>query len=94
MRYIKEILKKNSIWVLVYIGLGIFNSFVANYKVDYFQKVIDGLADRTLAFAGVATYDLFAVAAYVIKKAVEEKEGASFVTILPSLIYQSFIRYQ
>ena len=29
-----------------------------------------------------------------IKKAVEEKEGASFVTILPSLIYQSFIRYQ
>ena len=39
-------------------------------------------------------YDLFAVAAYVIKKAVEEKEGASFVTILPSLIYQSFIRYQ
>ena len=56
MRYIKEILKKNRIWVLVYIGLGIFNSFVANYKVDYFQKVIDGLADRTLAFAGVATY--------------------------------------
>ena len=46
MRYIKEILKKNSIWVLVYIGLGIFNSFVANYKFDYFQKVIDGLADR------------------------------------------------
>ena len=43
MRYIKEILKKNSIWVLVYIGLGIFNSFMANYKVDYFQKVIDGL---------------------------------------------------
>ena len=41
MRYIKDILKKNSIWVLVYIGLGIFNSVVANYKVDYFQKVID-----------------------------------------------------
>ena len=42
MRYIKDILKKNSIWVLVYIGLGIFNSFVTNYKVDYFQRVIDG----------------------------------------------------
>lgn len=54
MRYIKEILKKNRIWVLVYIGLGIFNAFMANYKADYFQKVIDGLADRTLAFAGVA----------------------------------------
>ena len=44
MRYIKEVLKKNRIWVLVYIGLGIFNAFMANYKADYFQKVIDGLA--------------------------------------------------
>ena len=56
MRYIKEILKKNSIWVLVYIGLGIFNAFMANYKADYFQKVINGLADGTLAFAGVVIY--------------------------------------
>ena len=64
MRYIKEILKKNSIWVLVYIGLGIFNSFVTNYKVDYFQKVIDGLADRTLAFAGVATYGFILLVNY------------------------------
>ncbi len=56
MRYIKEVIKKNRIWVLVYIGLGIFNAFIANYKADYFQNVIDGLADRTLAFAGVVTY--------------------------------------
>ena len=64
MRYIKEILKKNRIWVLVYIGLGIFNAFMANYKADYFQKVIDGLADRTLAFAGVATYGLILLVNY------------------------------
>ena len=56
MRYIKEVLKKNRIWVLVYIGLGIFNSFMANYKADYFQKVIDGLVDRTLAVSGIAVY--------------------------------------
>ncbi len=56
MRYIKEVLKKNRIWVLVYIGLGIFNSFMANYKADYFQKVIDGLADRTLAVSGITIY--------------------------------------
>lgn len=56
MRYIKEVLNKNRIWVLVYIGLGIFNAFMANYKANYFQKVIDGLADRTLTFAGVAIY--------------------------------------
>ena len=64
MRYIKEILKKNRIWVLVYIGLGIFNAFMANYKTDYFQKVIDGLADRTLAFAGVATYGFILLVNY------------------------------
>ncbi len=51
MRYIKEVLKKNRIMVLVYIGLGIFNAFMANYKADYFQKVIDGLADiKNLSF--------------------------------------------
>ena len=66
MRYIKEILKKNRIWVLVYIGLGIFNAFMANYKADYFQKVIDGLADRTLAFAGVATYGFILLVNYCI----------------------------
>ena len=54
--YTKEVLKKNRIWVLIYIGLGIFNAFMANYKADYFQKVIDGLADGTLAFAGVVIY--------------------------------------
>lgn len=32
------------------------NAFMANYKADYFQNVIDGLADRTLTFAEVATY--------------------------------------
>ena len=64
MRYIKEILKKNRIWVLVYVGLGVFNAFMANYKADYFQKVIDGLADRTLAFAGVATYGFILLVNY------------------------------
>lgn len=56
MHYIKEVLKKNRIWILAYVGLGIFNSFMANYKADYFQKVIDGLADRTLAVKILSIY--------------------------------------
>ena len=68
MRYIKEILKNNRIWVLAYIGLGIFNAFMANYKADYktdyFQKVIDGLATGTLTFAGVITYGLILLVNY------------------------------
>ena len=68
MRYIKEILKNNRIWVLAYIGLGIFNAFMANYKTDYFQKVIDGLATGTLTFAGVITYGLILLVNYCILK--------------------------
>ena len=64
MRYIKEVLKKNRILVLVYIGLGIFNAFMANYKADYFQNVIDGFADRTLTFTGIAIYGLILVVNY------------------------------
>ena len=64
MRYIKEILKNNRIWVLAYIGLGIFNAFMDNYKTDYFQKVIDGLATGTLTFAGVITYGLILLVNY------------------------------
>ena len=64
MRYIKEILKNNKLWVLAYIGLGIFNAFMANYKTDYFQKVIDGLATGTLTFAGVITYGLILLVNY------------------------------
>uniref|UniRef100_UPI003FF0D9B5 ABC transporter ATP-binding protein n=1 Tax=Coprococcus sp. TaxID=2049024 RepID=UPI003FF0D9B5 len=64
MRYIKEILKNNRIWVLAYIGLGIFNAFMANYKTDYFQKVIDELATGTLTFAGVITYGLILLVNY------------------------------
>ena len=64
MRYIKEILKNNRIWILAYIGLGIFNAFMANYKTDYFQKVIDGLATGTLTFAGVITYGLILLVNY------------------------------
>ena len=64
MRYIKKILQKNKIMILFYIGLGIFNSFMSNYKADYFQKVIDGLADRTLSFVGIVIYGLILIINY------------------------------
>ena len=64
MRYIKEVLKKNKIWVFVYICFGIFRAFLTNYKADYFQRVIDGLADRTLALAGVAVYGVLLLVNY------------------------------
>lgn len=64
MNNIKEVIKKNRIMIVVYIGLGICNAFLANYKADYFQKVIDGLADGTLALAAIIMYGLILIMNY------------------------------
>ena len=40
MKYLQEIIKKNKIWIIIYIILGIGLSFLANYSVSYFQKLI------------------------------------------------------
>lgn len=64
MRYIKNVLQKNKSMVAAYIALGIFHSFMVGYKADYFQKVIDGLADRTLALKGIVIYGLILVVHY------------------------------
>lgn len=44
MRYMKEILKNNRNLVIVYLVIGLFNTFMANYKADYFQKIVDGFS--------------------------------------------------
>lgn len=56
MRYMKEILKSNRKWVIVYLGIGLFNAFTANYKTDYFQKIVDGLTNRTITVFGLLFY--------------------------------------
>ena len=64
MHYSREILKKKRIWVFIYISLGIFNAFLANYKADFFQRVIDGLADQTLAFSSIILYGVILLVNY------------------------------
>lgn len=58
MRYMKEILKNNRNWVMLYLATGLFNAFMANYKADYFQKVIDGLTSRTLTVNAILFYGM------------------------------------
>lgn len=58
MHYMKEILKNNRIWVIVYLITGLFNAFMLNYKADYFQTVIDGLTDGTATFYGIFFYGI------------------------------------
>lgn len=66
MRYIKEVLKKNLLVTFGYILLGVFNSFLLNYKADYFQKIIDGLSDGTLTKMGIVTYGIVLLTGYVM----------------------------
>lgn len=56
MRYMKEVLGNNRKWVIVYLLLGLFNAFMSNYKADYFQKIVDGLTDRTITVYGILFY--------------------------------------
>ena len=56
MRYMKEILENNRKWVIVYLAIGLFNAFMSNFKADYFQKIVDGLTDRTITVYGILFY--------------------------------------
>lgn len=56
MRYIKDVLKKNRKWVVAYLTIGLFNAFMSNYKADCFQRIVDGLTDRTITFYGILFY--------------------------------------
>ena len=56
MRYIKQIVNRNKKLVFVYLITGLFNAFMVNFNADYFQKVIDDLAEHTLAPCRVIIY--------------------------------------
>ena len=56
MKYLNEIIKKNKIWILIYIILGIGLSFLTNYSVSYFQKLIDHFTAGALTLSGILFY--------------------------------------
>ena len=56
MKYFREILLKNKGLIFCYLLLGIACSFLTSYKADYFQRVIDGLAGRTIPLGALLFY--------------------------------------
>lgn len=64
MRYMKKILKNNRNLVIVYLVIGLFNAFMSNYKADYFQKIVDGLTDRTITVYGILFYGVVLIVNY------------------------------
>ena len=58
MRYMKEILKNNRNWVIIYLIIGLFNAFLSNYKADYFQRIVDGLTGGTIVIYEIFFYGI------------------------------------
>lgn len=75
MRYMKEILKKNRNWVIVYLSIGLFNAFMANYKANCFQRIVDGLSDRTISIFGILFYGVILCVTY----------GMNYVDVYPTV---------
>lgn len=56
MNYLKNIVRKNKLWISIYISLGIGLSFLSNYIISFFQKVIDKFTDGTLSLFYILLY--------------------------------------
>lgn len=56
MRFQKEVLKNSRGMITLYLLLGVICAFLANFKANYFQKVIDGLTNRNLTLAMILFY--------------------------------------
>ncbi|KGM92843.1 ABC transporter ATP-binding protein [Clostridium novyi A str. 4552] len=66
MKYMKEILLKNKILVIIYIIIGIVSAFLTNYKIDYLQKVINGLTDNNLKLGNIIVYGVILISYYMV----------------------------
>lgn len=66
MKYMKEILLKNKILVIIYIIIGIVSAFLTNYKIGYLQKVINGLTDNNLKLGNIIIYGVILVSYYMV----------------------------
>ena len=56
MNYLKEIAGKNKFWICIYISLGIGLSFLSNYNISFFQKLIDKFTDGMLSLPVILAY--------------------------------------
>lgn len=71
MRYIKKIVDKNKKLVFAYLLIGLFNAFMANFKADSFQRVIDALTQHSLTSYRVLIYGSVLLVSYLMNYADE-----------------------
>lgn len=65
MNYMKEIVMKNKIVAAIYLAAGIWISFLTNYKIKYFQKVIDDFTGDTLTSKSILIYGALLIIFYL-----------------------------
>ncbi|GKX67470.1 ABC transporter ATP-binding protein [Inconstantimicrobium mannanitabidum] len=99
MDYLKEIIKKNKILVLVYIGLGILIAFLNNFSADYFQKLIDRFNSVSLSLGIIMIYGLVLIVIcilnYVDEYPAQKLQHGIFLDLkIKSLIKISEIDYE
>lgn len=66
MKYAKEVIRKNRALLAASLSLGVFNSFMAIFKVGFFQRLVDGLTEGSLALGTILLYGLILAVLYVM----------------------------
>lgn len=66
MKYAKEVIRKNRVLLAASLSLGVFNSFMAIFKVGFFQRLVDGLAEGSLVLGTILLYGLILAVLYVM----------------------------
>lgn len=66
MNYMKEIVMKNKIIAAIYLTAGIWISFLTNYKIKYFQKIIDDFTGDTLTNKSILIYGAILAIFYLV----------------------------
>ena len=66
MKFAKEVVRKNRTLLAACLLLGIFYSFMAIFKVGFFQRLVDGLTEGSLALGTILLYGLIMDVHYIM----------------------------
>ena len=66
MSQIKEVIKENRKAIALYVITGLLIAFLTNYKIRYFQKIIDEFNDHTIRVNTILVYGIVLISFYLL----------------------------
>lgn len=66
MSQIKEVIKENEKAIALYVITGLLIAFLTNYKIKYFQKIIDEFNDHTIRLNTILVYGIVLISFYLL----------------------------